>query len=234
MQGRVLANTKLLEDNVVPFRFRVDNLTFLIAFILVAAVLVMYGFFGLQGRFTTYFPTISEVAVSSPNCMIFSSAVSVTSFLTFLVMNVLITWGEVHSVFGRKFVIFGYLLSFLSPVLLLITANFSLYDSLVADYCGIIPFSVVTFFFFFILCVKMFKSMKPSMRIFRIILLILGFVSLILAFVPIPFSLSWEDGCTLKAICQVTFGLFMVIFFITFKEEISHLKVDLMIFTDDY
>ena len=234
MQARVLANTKLLEDNVVPFRFRVDNLTFLVAFILTAAILVIYGFYGLQGRFTTYFPTITEVAVSSPNCMIFSSVVSVTAFLGFLILNVLLTWGEVYGVFGRKFVIFGYIASFLSPLLLVVTANFSLYDSLRADYYGGMPFSIVTFLFFLALFVKMFREVRPAMKVVRIILLVCGGVALILSLVPMPASLPWEKGCSLRAICQAVFGFLMIVFFVTFRQEISRLKVDLLIFTDDY
>ena len=232
MPTGVLTNVKLLEDNVIPLRFRVDNLTILVAFVICATIFAIYGFYALQGRWAGYLPTITEVAVSSPNCMIYSAVFSVLGFLMFLLMTILTTWGEVYGMFSKSFVVFGYVFSLLSGILLIVAVNISLYDTLNADYVGLLPYCIVTFIFFLCLLIKLFRHMTKKLKITRLVFMIIGLLGLILSFIPFP--LNFEDNCTKKAIFQLIFVVGVTAFFVSFRVEIGQLKIDLLIHAEDY
>jgi hypothetical protein len=220
----------MLEDNVIPFRFRVDNLPWVITILFVVTILFQYTFFTLQGRYTNYIPTLAETAVTSPNSIILSSVVSLIAFLYFLVLTSVVTWGEVYGVFKPSFLTVGQIGAFLCPAFLLVFANLRLDDWLDSLWVGAVPFLFTTLIFCFIIFQQLFSQVSITVRVVRMVTLILGTIALILSFVPID---PQPRAVTMKAICEQVFVLLMLVFLITLRVELGQLKVDVVILPEE-
>jgi hypothetical protein len=221
----------MIEENVIPLRFRIDNLTIVIALLFTATVAFQYVFFELQGRRTNYIPTFAETASSAPNSMVFSAVLSCLSFLVFLVMSAIVTWGEVYDSFQPRFLAFGQLCSFLCPIFLFLLANFRPDDWPWAEYVGIIPFFFFLLLFCAILMSQVFRQSVGKVRILRVVLLAIAGVALLFAYIPLPMEFS--DNCSKTAICQLLFFAAIISFLITWKTELNQLKIDVLIFSEE-
>jgi hypothetical protein len=203
MRSRGLASVNLLEDNVIPFRLRVDNLTYLVGFMFIASILVLHFFYLIQGRWATSMPMIEEAGTSSPNGMIFSSVFSCISFLVLLGLNSVAAWGEVYGIFPAWFTFSSRIFAFLLPILLMITANFRLDDSILAIWVGLMPFELLSLVFGICFVAVTIREMSFRMRIFRLTILIIAFLSFIFEWSPL--GLRWDLNCTKRASGQLIF-----------------------------
>jgi hypothetical protein len=193
-------------------------------------VLFQYTFFALQGRYTNYIPTLAETAVTSPNSIILSSVVSLIAFLFFLILTSVVTWGEVYGVFKQSFLTIGQIGAFLCPVFLLVFANLRLDDWLNALWVGGVPFVFTTLIFCFIIFQQLFSQVTMTVRVVRLVVLILGTIALILSFVGID---PQPRKVTMNAICEQLFVLLILVFLITLRVELGQLKVDVVVLTED-
>ena len=222
-----MADLKLLDDNVIPFRLRIDNLTIFMAVVVFIALGIMYGFYNIQGRYTGYLPTITEVAAAAPDSMIFSTVFSVLSFLIFLVFSVGVTWGEVYAVFDFWFLVAGYVSAFVCSIFLVVTANFLPKDSFISGDVGSLPFALATTIFMSGLTWKMYKELPKSIRILRLTVIGIAAVTILMSCVPFPVSLGANR--TKTAICQLVFIVVVAIFVVSLRREIGQLQIDLLI-----
>jgi hypothetical protein len=229
--GLKFSSMNMIEENVIPLRFRIDNLTIVIAILFASSVLFQYVFYELEGRRTNYLPTFAETASSAPNSMVFSAVLSCLSFLIFLVMNAVVTWGEVYDSFQQKFLWFGQFCSFICPIFLFILGNFRPDDWPWAEYIGIIPFFFFSLVFCALLLSQVFRQISTKVKTIRVILLAIAAVALLFAFIPFPMVFS--ANCSKTAICQLLFFAAILTFLITWKSELNQLKIDVLIFSED-
>jgi hypothetical protein len=220
----------MLEDNVIPFRFRIDNIPWLIAILFIVEVVFQYSFFFLQDRYTNYLPTLAETAVTTPNSLLLSSVVSLIAFLFLLVLTAMVTWGEVYSVFQQTFLMVGQIGALICTAFLLLFANFRLDDWLRANYVGGVPFLWTTLIFCFVICQQLFSQMHRGLRILRLVLLLLAALALVMSFIPIG---QQATNTSMKSICELFFLVLMVVFLLTFRVELGQLKVDVVILFDE-
>jgi hypothetical protein len=219
---------ELLEEDVIPFRFRMDNLPIVIAILFCLVITFDYLFYWLEGCWTTYFPMLSETAVTSPNSAVFAVIFSLIAFLFFLVCSSVITWGEVYGVFHQQFIRFGPFGAAVCTVFLLIFAHFHVDDWLWADEAGSIPFTIFTLVFFAVLLQQGFTRLPMAVRVVRLAALGVTALMVIVFFVPE----ARGDGVTLRAACQLLWLSMAVVFVVTLRAEIAQLRVDLQILSD--
>jgi hypothetical protein len=221
-----------LGDNVIPVRLRMDNIAILVGVIVLLGTFVLYFIDVVQGRWLTAMPLLTEPGSAPPTGIIFSAVYSIAAVLSALLLFFFVTWGELYGHFRSKFVTFSQISAVICPLFLLIVANFRPDDSLSSGYFGLIPFFVLTFFFCTAVCVRLFKSMRPTLRIARCVIVAVSAACIVLPTVPLP--ISWPASCTKTSICAVVLLALIFTFLMTMKIEISQLRFDLVVFSDDF
>jgi hypothetical protein len=225
-----VTSVNLLEDVAIPFRLRIDNITFLVAIVYVAAILVMHFFYVIQGRWDTSMPMIEEVGTSAPNGMILSAVFSCAAFLVLLVLSAVTVWGEVYSIFPKWYVRFSQTMAFAIPILIMVLANFRLDDLILAIWFGGMPFQLLSWVYCLVFLFITYQSQGPKMRKFRIAIVVVEILAFLCEWVPM--GLSFDRDCTKRAIGQLVFVTSVITFFTSFKAEIGQVKIDLLIFEE--
>jgi hypothetical protein len=225
------ARPDFYDDNVIPIRFRFENLTYLLGFMFFGTVLVLHVFYVLQGRWTNYMPSIEEAGADYVNGMIYSGGFSVVAFLTFLLLHAFVIWGRVHGIFKAKFIAFGQVFAFLCPISLAISSNFRADDSLASLYFGTVPFIFLTFIFVVAVWARLFRMVGDGLRALRGALIVTAGLALLFFYVPV--GTDWAGNCTRRSIAELVFFVSIVLFFVTLKSEVGQLQIDLVVFAEE-
>jgi hypothetical protein len=232
MSLRTTASLDKVEENVIPFRFRIDVLPIFVGLSFLIVTFVLYFLCFIQGRWIASMPMLSEIATSFPSSVIFSSVFTMIAFVSLLLMTAVTNWGEIYGVFKSKFVTFSQILSVLCGAFLVVVANCRPDDASWSVYVGTTPFTVLTLIFFTAIFVRSFKSLSFPLKIARGGILICATVTLLFVVLPIP--KDWVAHCSTRAACLLAFTSLIVAYFLSFKFELGQLKVDLVVFSDDF
>jgi hypothetical protein len=225
------APTTHVEENVIPLRFRIENLPILVGVLFIVMMFLLYFIFFFQGRWLASMPILAEVAAAPPAGIIFSAVITVIAFISFLLLMAVVNWGELSGVFKSKFVTFGQIFSVLCPAFLMVVANCRPDDTRMSVYFGTAPFSVLVTVFFLAIFVRTFRATSLVVKIVRTFIISLAAIFLLLTVVPFPDE--WKQRCTKRAVCLLGFTLMILAFFVSFKRELGQLKVDIVVFADD-
>jgi hypothetical protein len=220
------------DDNIIPIRFRFENLAYLLGFLFFGTLLVLHVFYFLQGRWTNYMPSIEEAGADPLNGMIYSGAFSVIAFLSFLLLHTFVIWGQVHGIFKAKFIAFGQVFSLLCPISLAVSSNFRADDSLSSVYFGTVPFVFLSLIFIVVVWVKLFPTGGTALRVARAFLIFCAAASVLFYYVPL--GDEWANQCTRCSICELVFFVSVILFFVTLKSEVGQVQFDLVVFAEEH
>lgn len=219
------------DEVAIPFRFRVERLPFLLPLLSILMYVVVIGFFSIQGRWTTIYPTLGEATASPPNSGIFAALMSMQSFVVILILSLVITWAELEHLFTGVWVVIAYVLAIITTVSLAILGNVSLNDLWHARYVGGVPFMISMGTFYIVFMVKTYRVVKMELWFARLGLIgvaIIGFLMM-----EIPFGMTFTAECTKKALCELVVVVALLSCFATFYDELRRLRFDVIAFIQD-
>lgn len=204
-------------------RLRLELLPFLLGILFVLMCGVTYSWYGFQGRFVGYLPTISETAVGSANTQFFSSTMATISLVFIVVFYIYLVWGEVWGFFPRYFVRIGQFALIIEPVLMIGLAVCSIdTNNTVHMACAIGFFFSIWIFTIWSFC-YLFKKMTKGILWTRIVLVACSFIALIL-FNTGAYMVDAKNKMTITSINEVLFLLFLVGLFSSFYFEFKSLS----------
>lgn len=220
-----------IHENSSEISIRIENICIIISFLILVIYYLCISLYYLQNRSRGYFPTLSETIVEYPLSSLFPFFFTLLCCFLFLTFFLYLEWGQIWKLFSSFFIKLCMILNlalFIAFILFLIitpsnhqTINHLLY----------LIWNLIIWMYF----IANFFSISPYLKKANFIWRLLQIIILTLAFIAgeVVGPFTSETAASIESIAEILFYFCIIWALLLWRDELSSLKIEFVIFTED-